>query len=129
MDLLNEIFHLCIIPLLGILVAYVVVYIRKKSKDLQARIDNNIADAYVEKLADLVIMCVEATNQTYVNELKDKNAFDEAAQKEAFSKTYYSVMGLLTNESRKILEQVYKDIPIVVKELIEYTIANNKKYN
>jgi len=35
-------------------------------------------------LDDTITKCVIATNQTYVDSLKDKNAFDKAAQEEAF---------------------------------------------
>jgi hypothetical protein len=33
---------------------------------------------------DTITNCVIATNQTYVNSLKEQGKFDEAAQKEAF---------------------------------------------
>jgi hypothetical protein len=42
--------------------------------------------------------CVIATNQTYVESLKQQGKFDAEAQKEAFAKTYNAVIAVLSEE-------------------------------
>jgi len=96
--ILNEIFQVCIIPLLGILTTYLVKYIKIKSEEIKLNNQKNEDAAYNEKLnkyitmlTDTITKCVIATNQTYVEELKKQGKFDEEAQKIAFEKTLFAV--------------------------------------
>lgn len=77
MALLQQIFEVCIIPLLGVLTTFVIMFVRKKTNELQEATDNELYKKYMELLRDTVIDCVIATNQTYVEALKNKNAFDK----------------------------------------------------
>ena len=76
MEMLQKIFGVCIIPLLGILTSYLIVFIRKKSKELEETTDNELYKKYIEMLQDTVVRCVIATNQTYVDNLKPEGLFD-----------------------------------------------------
>lgn len=78
-------------------------------------------------LSETITNCVIATNQTYVDNLKDKNAFDEAAQKEAFNKTYQSVIETLNNEAYKYLQLAYGDLEEYIKTKIEAEVNTQKK--
>jgi hypothetical protein len=42
----------------------------------KAKTDSTMTDKYLGLLETTIIDCIKATNQTYVNALKDKNAFD-----------------------------------------------------
>jgi ABC-type sulfate transport system substrate-binding protein len=77
--LLTEIFEICIIPLLGILTTFLVALIKTKMKEIQDNTDSALADKYLAMLTDTISACVLATNQTYVNSLKDKDLFDADA--------------------------------------------------
>ena len=49
--MIREIIEVCLIPLLGVLVTYLVKYINTKSKELEANTDNELAKkAAMEKL-------------------------------------------------------------------------------
>ena len=75
LTLLNEIFRLCIVPLLGILTTYLVNYIKAKSEQIINDADNELVKKYVDLLDDTITDCVLATNQTYVETLKKQNAY------------------------------------------------------
>jgi hypothetical protein len=77
--LLYQILEVCIIPLLGILTAYIVKYVNAKSAEIQNKVDNNTADKYIALLDDTICACVVATTQTYVDALKKDNAFTKEA--------------------------------------------------
>lgn len=126
MEMLQQIFEVCIIPLLGILTAYLVMFIRKKSKELEETTDNELYKKYIELLQDTIIRCVIATNQTYVEELKNKNAFDKEAQKEAFNMTYEAVMAILSDDAKKYLETAVGDLQVYITKLIEAQVNINK---
>ena len=76
LNLLTQIFEVCIIPLLGILTTYIVKYIQVKSAEITEKTDNAIVDKYTVMLADTITACVLATNQTYVEALKKQGKFD-----------------------------------------------------
>lgn len=126
LPLLYQILEVCIIPLLGILTAYIVKYINIKSGEIQNKVDNNTADKYINMLADTISACVIATNQTYVEALKKENAFTAEAQKEAFNLTYNAVMAVLTNEAKEYLTAIYGDLTIYITNKIEAEVNISK---
>ena len=74
--LLNQMFTLCIVPLLGVLTAFLIQFINTKKEELKTKTDNELAHKYLDMLSETIETCVIATNQTYVDALKYKNAFD-----------------------------------------------------
>lgn len=127
LELLNQIFDLCIVPLLGVLTTYLVQLIRKKTAEIVDAETDAKAQKYIQMLSDTITNCVIATNQTYVDNLKDKNAFDENAQKEAFEKTYQTIIKTLNDEAYKYLEEVYGDLEGYIRTRIESEVKMQKK--
>lgn len=126
LPLLYQILEVCVIPLLGVLTAYLVKYIKIKSAEIQATVDNNTADKYIALLSDTITACVIATNQTYVEALKKNNAFTAEAQKEAFKLTYDAVMAVLTEEAEKCLSEIYGDLAAYITTKIEAEVNLSK---
>ena len=125
-ELLGKIFELCIVPLLGILVPFVIQWIRTKSAALVASADNDLSKKYIAMLTDTVTNAVIAVKQTYVDALKGKNAFTAEAQKEAFTMAYTAVLNNLTDEAKTYLNEVYGDLESYIKVLIEAKVHENK---
>ena len=125
-QMLAEIFEVCIIPLLGLLTGYLIVFIKQRMDALIKDSNSELAKKYLELLKETVTNCVLATKQTYVDELKKAGKFDVEAQKVAFAKTYDAVMASLTEESKKYLAEITNDLPQFVTELIEARIAITK---
>ena len=119
LELLNQIFQVCIIPLLGALTAFGVHLIKIKAAEIAARQDNELAEKYINMLANTISKCVIATNQTYVNSLKEQNAFDAEAQKEAFQKTYKAVIAALSDDAKAYLSSIYGDLQSYIVSCIE----------
>jgi hypothetical protein len=126
LEILNEIFQVCIIPLLGILTAVAVKYIQAKAAEIATNQENAVVAKYVTLLADTITDCVVATNQTYVNNLKERNAFDEEAQIEAFRRTYESVMAVLSADAKEYLTHIYGDLSTYITNRIEAEVHVNR---
>lgn len=126
MNLLNQVLEVCVLPLLGVLTVYIVVMVRAKAQQLAKQTENELAQKYISMLADTITECVIATNQTYVNALKDKELFDINAQREAFKRTYDAVMNILSDEAIGYLENVYGDLEAYIKDKIEAEVNKNK---
>jgi hypothetical protein len=75
-ELITTIFQVCIIPLLGVLTTFLVKWLQIKSSELQIKMDNDAANKYMVMLTNTITECVLATNQTYVEALKQQNKFD-----------------------------------------------------
>ena len=125
--LLQQIFEVCIVPLLGILTAFLVQYINAKKVEISTNVDNKLADKYINMLADTITKCVIATNQTYVDSLKDKEVFTVEAQKEAYKKTMDAVMAILSDEAKTYLTNTFGDLETYLQTQIEATVSANKK--
>jgi ABC-type transport system involved in cytochrome bd biosynthesis fused ATPase/permease subunit len=126
MNILNQIFDLCIVPLLGLATAVFIAFIKQKMNESKEKVDNELADKYLGMLEMTIIDCVKATNQTYVEALKDKKAFDTEAQKHAFELTKNAVIKILSNEAKIYLAHALGDLDAIIDEKIEATIKDVK---
>lgn len=127
MEILQQIFELCVIPLLGILTTYLVKLIRKKNKELDEKVSKEVSKKYIDMLADTITDCVISTNQTYVDALKEANAFDKEAQKKAFELTYNKIMNVLTEDAKEYLTTIYGDLEIYITTKIESEVKLYKE--
>ena len=127
LNLLADIFEVCIIPLLGVLTAYIVKYIQVKSAEITKNTDNTLIDKYTGMLADTISACVLATNQTYVEALKKQGKFDAEAQKVAFNMTLDAVMNILSKDAKEYLSEAFGDLNSYIASQIEASININKK--
>lgn len=126
-ETINEIFQVCIIPLLGVLTMFLVNYIKVKSEEIKAGEDNELSKKYIDMLTQTITDCVIATNQTYVNNLKNKNAFDADAQREAFKLTQEAVLTILSDDAKEYLDNMYGDLNVYIVKQIEATVNLNKQ--
>jgi hypothetical protein len=127
MEILAQIFEVCIIPLLGILTVYLVTFINKKKDELVQKSESETLDKYLEMLADTIETCVIATNQTYVESLKNSGSFDAEAQKKAFEDTKTAVLNILGAEAIDYLNTALGDLNIYIEQKIESTVKVYKK--
>ena len=59
--------------------------------------------------------------------MKEQNAFDADAQKEAFNKTYNAVIETLGDEANKYLPMVIGDLQTYITERIEASVKESKQ--
>lgn len=126
MELLAQIFEVCIIPLLGVLTAFFVKWVNAKSAELIASRKNETEQKYLNMLKDTITDCVIATSQTYVDALKKQGNFDAEAQKVAFNMTFEAVFNLLTDEAKEYLTEAVGDLNLYVTQKIEAEVSLNK---
>lgn len=126
LELLQQIFEVCIIPLLGVLTTFLVKFINNKSSELKSKTENELIINYINLLNNTISECVIATNQTYVNYLKQEGKFDINAQKEAFRITYEAVLNILNEESKIYLNQAFGDLTNYITQKIEAEVNLHK---
>ncbi len=123
---ISELFTIVLIPLLGILVKYFVNFVNLKAKELKEKTENDKYRKYITLLQNTIISAVTATNQTYVNSLKEQGKFDKEAQIEAFNKTYAAVMSVLTDEAQECLNEAIGDLKTYIVTSIEEQVNEQK---
>ena len=126
MVILQQIFEMCIVPLLGIITVYIVNYIKAKTAELNTSNTNEILVKYLTMLSDTVCDCVIATNQTYVNALKAQGKFDAEAQKVAFEMTYKAIIAVLSDDAKTYLTNMYGDLTVFITNMIEAEVNRNR---
>lgn len=126
-EIIIQIFQLCIIPLLGILTKYLVDYLNARRDELNAKTENETAEKYTTMIFDTITKCVIATNQTYVNSLKEQNAFDAEAQKTAFNKTMNAVLEILSEDAKQYIIETTGDLNTYLTNLIEAEVNKNRE--
>lgn len=133
LGLLSSIFEVCIIPLLGVLTAFAVAFLKAKKEEILTKITTNktqeekeLAEKYLNMVEDTVTKCVLATNQTYVDSLKAEGKFDTEAQKIAFNKTLNAVLAILTDDAKNYLTHIFGDLNVFLSNLIESQVKINK---
>ena len=125
-EIIIQIFQLCIIPLLGILTKYLVDYLNARRDELNTKTENETAQKYTTMIFDTITKCVIATNQTYVNSLKEQNAFDAEAQKTAFNKTMNAVLEILSEDAKQYIIETTGDLNTYLTNLIEAEVNKNR---
>jgi hypothetical protein len=126
MEIVYQIFELCVIPLLGVLTAFAIQWIRSKTAEITLKNQRDEFDKYITMLGETICACVATTNQTYVDSLKKAGSFDAEAQKTAFNMTLTAVMNVLGEDAKEYLTAIYGDLTTYLTNLIEAEVRVQK---
>lgn len=124
--ILEQMFQIVIFPLLGAATAYLIYLINVKTNEIKKNTNSELATKYLTLLNETIVDAVIATNQTYVEALKKEGKFDLEAQKIAFTKTYETVIKLLTEDAKKYLVESVSDLETYITNKIESEVNFNK---
>lgn len=125
-DILPIIIQIVLIPLLTALTGVAVKWINSKANEIKAKTDNVLIQRTIDLLNETIASAVISANQTYVNELKQEDAFSQDKQLKAFEHVYTTVMNSLTVEGKERLEAYIGDIKSYITNKIEEEVAKNK---
>lgn len=115
-----------ILILAGVITTYLIPWLKEKANGLKANIKNETLARTLDLVVNLVDKAVTATNQTFVQDLKDRNSFDKQAQQEAFNKTFEAIKAMLSEEVKGYLQESIGDIDTYLTQLIENAVSKNK---
>jgi hypothetical protein len=127
MDLLQNILYAIITAAVPVLTTFACKYLQSLYEQNKSKMKNEKVQAVIGNVTDMIVAAVETTTSTYVKQLKAENLFDADAQKEAFQKTYNTVMQQITDESGGIIEEVYGDVDVYITNKIEQLVEELKK--
>ena len=130
LEMLNYVLYVVLTVIMPVVATYVVNLIKAKIKE-----SNIIADAtknedlskIVEGALSDVMDAVIYINQIYVDSLKSSGKFDKEAQTEAFNRAYAEAMNMISDEAKKVIEQLYGSFDKWLKLKIESSVNMAKK--
>lgn len=94
---------------------------------LKTKTTNEKAIEYLEDALTIVQDSVKSTYQTYVEVLKDKNAFTADAQKEALNMAVKQCKSTMSTEVQEYITKNYGDLTAWIKTQIESALYDLKK--
>lgn len=118
-QLIQDVTYAILLVLSTYMVTYITKYLNEKKQMVKDK--QLLSDAI-----DIINSAVIKTNQTYVNELKGKNLFDSAKQREAFNMAKNTATLLLSNEIKEMMDRIYKDPDAFINMMIETCVSRNK---
>ncbi len=106
--------------------AFLVQFLRKKSEQIGAQIDNMELKELLDEVTDAVSTAVTYTSQTYVDALKKEGIFDVEAQKTALETSLKMAISLLSESARSALATIYGNLDDYLVSKIEAEVRNQK---
>lgn len=129
-EVLNYILYIVLTAILPVIATYTVNLIKTKIKEsnIIANVtQNENISKIIENAFSDVMDAVLYINQIYVDALKSNGKFDKDAQKNAFNRAYTEALNMISDESKKVIEQTYGSFDKWLKLKIETSVNMAKR--
>lgn len=127
METVKDLLYILITTAVPVLTAYLCKFLYTKWTEGKVKIENDKIANTLDSVVSMVLDVVEATNQTFVDELKKKGEFTEETALEAFNISKQKALDMLSEDAANVITTVYGDIDVYLDTLIEATVRQLKK--
>ena len=127
MEFVKDLLYILITAAVPVLTTYVCKFLYAKWTKSKVNIKNEQIQDTLDKVTNMVLDVVQATNQTFVDSLKKNGEFTKEAAIEAFNKSKETVVKMLSDDAVTIITEVYGDIDVYLDTLIESLVKQLKK--
>lgn len=129
-EVLNYCLYIILTVIMPVVATYAVNLIKAKIREsniIANATQNEDLSKIVEGALSDVMDAVLYINQIYVDSLKSSGKFDKEAQTEAFIRAYAEAMNMISDEAKKVIEQLYGSFDKWLKLKIESSVNTAKK--
>ena len=127
MNIWTEVFVPYILPALGVLLSGLLTWLTTVIVNwLNEKVKNDKIKKLILSISDAVNNAVQATYQTYVENIKGTEGWTKEAQEEALRRALAAAKKALTDEAIKYIEGLYGDLDAYLTLLIESILYNLK---
>ncbi len=129
-EILNYILYIVLTAILPVVATYTVNLIKTKIKEINVIANvtqNENISKIIENAFSNVMDAVLYINQIYVDALKSNGKFDKDAQKNAFNRAYTEALNIISDESKRVIQQTYGSFDKWLKLKIETSVNLAKK--
>lgn len=127
MEFLKALFMAVVTAAVPVLTTYAVGFIRKAGENAKTNTENETVKGYIQDITDAVSDAVEATNQTFVDALKNKGEFTEKAWAEAAQKALDACLASIRPATLEFMKRTYEDVNAYLTTRIEAEVRRQKK--
>lgn len=114
-------------PLMMALITTLIGYVTSAIKLQIDKIKNQKIKNHLNIINETIAQTVAFTTQTFTNELKENDKFDDDAMKIAFDKTLKATKKMMASSTRDIITSIYGDVDMYLKSKIEQEILEQKR--
>ena len=125
-EFLRDLFIAVITAAVPVLTAYIVVLIRRVGDNAATNAESVTTKTYITEVTEAIAAAVSATNQTYVDSLKNAGRFDAASQREAAQKALEACLASISPATQSFIEAAYGDIREYLTTRIEAEVRKQK---
>lgn len=126
MEFLKALLLAVVTAAVPVLTTYAVSFIRKAGENAEANTENVTVQGYIQEITNAISDAVEATNQTFVDALKDKGEFTKEAWAEAAQKALDTCLASLRPATLEFMKRTYEDVNGYLKNRIEAEVRRQK---
>lgn len=129
-EMINNVLYTVLTAIVPVVAVFLVNFIKAKIKEsniIEEATRNETLSNLVKDALSNVMDAVLYVNQVYTDTLKSTGKFDKAAQEEAFNRAYVEAINLISDESKKAIEQLYGSFDKWLKLKIESSVNMAKK--
>lgn len=112
--------------LIPVLVSYLIAFMKKKTDELQNKINKEEVNKYIDILGSTVVNVVTSVQETFVQALKDKGEFNEDFALEAYEMARVDILNILGEAGVTTIQSAFGDIDTLLKSLIETAVKKIK---
>lgn len=105
---------------------YAAKWFHTKCEQIKSTTESEALKRFIEKIDYIVQIAVEATNQTFVDDLKKDDKFSDEEKKQAFEHTFESIENMLTDDDKEKIIQSFGDLGTFLRSSVENYIRNSK---
>jgi high-affinity Fe2+/Pb2+ permease len=124
---LKEILIAIIAAVLPVLTTYAVRYFSSKTKQITESVKDVTLRTAINECADAVSAAVAYMSQTYVDDLKKTNSFDDAAKQIAANGALDKAIGMISEKSKVLITASYGSLEDYLKTKIEAEVKSQKQ--
>ena len=126
MDFIQNVLYIVITLAIPALTIYICKFLYEKWNANKKAIDHQRIQDTLDQVIKTVLNCVVAVNQTFVDSLKKRGEFNADAAKEAFEMCKNMALKVLSEDSKKIIANIYGNVDEYLDILIESTVNQVK---
>ena len=108
--------QICIIPIIAVITALIVFFVKKGMKKIADKTDSEELKVIVDVAEDTIVEAITTTSTAYTESLKGKNAFDKETQTEALNAVKEEVV-------ETIEEAIRDNLPIITENITTYVVG------
>ena len=127
MEELREFLFELALACIPIITVFIGKFLYAKWEEVHGNIKNTKVKNTLDEVIEIIVNVVQATNQTFVDELKKKGEFTNEAAIDAFEISKETAVSMLSYEAIEIITEVYGDVDLYLDTLIESTVKQLKK--